>query len=246
MLTYLRDRQLGLRAFHGKAKIKEKYLRRVRRHQRADEIIHGIYWDDGKGCAVGCTIHSSDHFGYESQLGIPLLIAHLEDKIFEGLDNSTAKGFPFRFLEAIPVGADLSLVAPKFFLWALTSETLNIVAGADGQGHNTVAVATRFWQRVVAGGDVSENEWRNLENAVWGGSTGIHLAHKNAFAAKVAGWTAASAHYYFNVANFVAAVVDAACAAYDRRTDAARAACYASLADKLLELLAVAPVPATG
>ena len=56
-----------MRAFHGDPKVKTKYLKRVRAHRAADQIIHGTYWEDGKGCAVGCTIHSSDHAAYETE-----------------------------------------------------------------------------------------------------------------------------------------------------------------------------------
>jgi len=37
-------------AFHGKSTIKKKYLARVNKHAKADEIIKGIYWENGKGC----------------------------------------------------------------------------------------------------------------------------------------------------------------------------------------------------
>ncbi len=46
-----------LRAFHNNPKVKSKYLARVKAHEKADEIIKGTYWQGGKGCAVGCTIH---------------------------------------------------------------------------------------------------------------------------------------------------------------------------------------------
>lgn len=42
-----------LLAFHGDPKVKAKYLRRVRAHEKADEIIHGVYWEKGRGCGVG-------------------------------------------------------------------------------------------------------------------------------------------------------------------------------------------------
>jgi hypothetical protein len=53
-----------LRAFHGDPKIRNRYLKRVRAHAAADQIIHGTYWQEGRGCAVGCTIHSDDHAAY--------------------------------------------------------------------------------------------------------------------------------------------------------------------------------------
>ena len=85
-------------AYHGDPKVKEKYLARVRAHAAADEIIHGIYWTGSKGCAVGCTIHSDNHAAYETELGIPRIIARLEDGIFEGLSNGRSKLWPEQFL----------------------------------------------------------------------------------------------------------------------------------------------------
>ncbi len=76
-----------LLSYHGKTSIKRRYLKRVRAHAKTDELIKGTYWDNGKGCAVGCTVHSGDHKAYETELGIPAWLAHLEDVIFENLKN---------------------------------------------------------------------------------------------------------------------------------------------------------------
>lgn len=46
----------NLIAFHGKQSIKDKLLAQLQAHYEADEIIKGIYWENGKGCAVGCTV----------------------------------------------------------------------------------------------------------------------------------------------------------------------------------------------
>ena len=114
-------------AYHGKAATKTKYLNRLKAHAAADEIIHGTYWDGGKGCAVGCTIHGSDHGKYETELGIPRILAKLEDVLFERMGNGHAKEFPLQFLQAIKVGADLSRVGWQFLHWVLTEE----LAGRD-------------------------------------------------------------------------------------------------------------------
>ena len=106
-----------MKTFHGKQSVKDKYIERVKAHAKADEIVQGSYWENGKGCAVGCTIHGSDHKKYETELGIPEEIAYLEDTIFENLSNEEAKDFPLRFLEAIPVGVDLSHVIPELVIW---------------------------------------------------------------------------------------------------------------------------------
>src|SRR5262245_39209382 len=110
-------------AFHNNQSVKDKYLARVKAHREADELIKGQYWKNGKGCAVGCTLHSDNHKAYETKLGIPQQLAYLEDCIFERLPNKKAMKWPERFLSAIRPGADLLLVWPKFTVWLLTDST---------------------------------------------------------------------------------------------------------------------------
>ena len=121
-MTHLSEQtEGGLRAYHGKQEIKDKYLQRMKMHINADELIHGTYWQNGKGCAIGCTVETNDdpHSRYPIEIGIPEWLAYLEDSLFESLPNGQAKEWPIRFLEAIPVGADLGPVLPKFCLWLL-------------------------------------------------------------------------------------------------------------------------------
>ncbi len=114
-------------SFHNDPKIKEKYIARVEAHYKADEIVKGKYWEDGKGCAVGCTLHSSLHIQYEKELGIPIQLAYFEDTIFENLPNAEAKEFPLQFLQAIPVGADLNPVWKKLLIWNLTDKDAGLI-----------------------------------------------------------------------------------------------------------------------
>ena len=95
-----------LQAFHNSKKIKSKCVLQLEQHYDMDEIIKGTYWENSKGCAVGCTIHSVDHQTYETKLGIPVWLAHLEDYLFENLPNDQAKEFPIKFIKSIPVGFD--------------------------------------------------------------------------------------------------------------------------------------------
>ncbi len=123
-------------AFHGDLAIKAKYLARVEAHQRADEIVAGQYWENGKGCAVGCTLHSGVHRDYETELGIPQVLARLEDRLFEGLyagDPSLAKAWPSRFLNAPKPGADLSMIWPKFAYWLLVDEKYGVIRFAKNE-----------------------------------------------------------------------------------------------------------------
>jgi hypothetical protein len=107
-------------SYHSDPAIKSRYLARVEGHAAADEIIEGRYWEAGKGCAVGCTVHGDSHDDFERELGIPQVLAWLEDVIFEGLPNRLAKTWPERFLSAIEPGSDLSRVAWQLLHWLLT------------------------------------------------------------------------------------------------------------------------------
>lgn len=93
-----------MQAFLNDPKVQTKFIDRVQTHHDLDEIIKGKYWEDGKGCAVGCTVHSGSHNCYELELGIPEWMARLEDALFEGMPNEHAKEFPLKLLKAIPLG----------------------------------------------------------------------------------------------------------------------------------------------
>lgn len=124
-----------MRAFHGSFEIKERYLARVQEHETAGAIVqgHAPYWKDGKACAVGATIHSKQHALYETELGIPVLIARFEDRIFEGMSKAHFRTFPRRFLEAIAPGADLVHVNiwPALASWLLTEGPFAVSQYAD-------------------------------------------------------------------------------------------------------------------
>ena len=155
-----------LTAFHNKKSIKNKYLKRVEAHQKADEIIKGIYWQDGKGCAVGCTIEGSDHSKYETELGIPKELAHLEDVLFEELPNKVAKKFPSRFLQAVNVGADLSKIIPQFIIWQFEDEKYGLKNIEEVQNDKEVygfcEEVVALYKRVLNGEKVSEDEFYQL------------------------------------------------------------------------------------
>lgn len=111
-----------LRAFHGRQEIKDKYLARVRAHRLADEIVQRIGWDGRCGCAVGCTLDMYSHARYPVELGIPVVLAHLEDAIHEALPHHAMLAWPERFLAAIEPGADLAPVWPRWARRALADD----------------------------------------------------------------------------------------------------------------------------
>lgn len=209
-----------LLAFHGDRKIKRMYLDRVIQHEKLDEIIKGIYWENGKGCAVGCTIHSSDHLAYESELGIPIILAKIEDLIFERLPLALAKTWPKRFLKAIYPGADLSFVWDEFASRLLTDPIGGVIQYAKRE------------EQIEAIQRVSD-----LYEARLAGLIVDRLDFKDAAASVASACDAASSA---SVAAYVASVAyacDAAAYAFDAAADAGREKAYIFQSEMLLEIL---------
>lgn len=137
--------------------LKSALVAEIRKHREQDQVVQGTYgiYEGGRfrGCAVGCAIDSlflingndtpyylcSDHGIYERELGIPTILAELQDVIHEGLSDESFPTWPERFMEAVPTEADLSKVWPGFTIWLvgtfLVAETRVVVeqskAGID-------------------------------------------------------------------------------------------------------------------
>lgn len=149
-----------MKAFHGDPKIKEEYLTRVRAHAAADEIVKGRFWENGKGCAVGCTIHGSKHSDYEILLGIPVELAYLEDSLFESISTIKAKKWPELFLQSIAVGADLSLVYSKFAVSVLGDKKRGCLLFANiERTRSAIHTVIALHQKKMAGEIISPETW---------------------------------------------------------------------------------------
>jgi len=220
-------------AFLNSNDVKEKYLDRINAHAKADEIIKGQYWEDGRGCAVGCTIHGSNHAAYETEIGVPEWLARLEDKIFEGLPLEKAKTFPVQFLEAINVGADLNSIKMPMLVFMVEqarqyANTEKSIAAIDG-------VLTELKRDVL---DLDKLRLARIAaDATYAASThagvAADAAYAAAYAAGVAAADAAYAAAYDAYAAGVAAAADVSAAAYDADAAAydAYAAAYAAASD---------------
>ena len=212
---------MTLLSFHNDPAIKEQYVARLRAHALADELVQEQYWENGKGCAVGCTIHSSNHAAYETMLGLPEWLARLEDTLFEGLTNADAKRFAVEFLEAIPVGVALDRVKGQFHVFLL-QENLDRVQSLplppDLKQQILAAiqrVLTLHEQSLVSGVSVTESVWRAAESA-----------------AESAVWSTESA-----AESAVWSAVWSAWSAAESAAESARSAAYKRYVDQLVSLL---------
>lgn len=105
-----------IRAYHGDADIKAKYVQRFAEHRAADDVIQGKGYENGKGCFIGCTLEDYDHIRFSVELGWPEWLAQLADTIFEGIPTAEAPQFGTDLLDAVSVGADLDAVLVPFLV----------------------------------------------------------------------------------------------------------------------------------
>jgi hypothetical protein len=91
----------------------------MKAHAKADEIIQGTGWENGKGCFIGCTLHEYSHKKFESEGIGPEWLGILADQIFEGLSNEKAKQFAVDFYPAMKVGLDFEQVKKEFLIFIL-------------------------------------------------------------------------------------------------------------------------------
>src|ERR1700677_1110689 len=124
--------------FHGDPKLKRKLLARITAHEKADAIAQGTYetWNGGvHRCAVGCSLRDLTdkdnqptdwHQTMEDVLGVPVWLASLEDRVFEGMTSDDAKGWPKRFSKALPVGVNLDGLADRLSIRRLREECLSL------------------------------------------------------------------------------------------------------------------------
>lgn len=116
----IREGRLLMSAYHNDAAIKARLIARIRANADADEIVNGLYWRGSEDFVLwGYRYRGVPPWLAEQEAGIPASLAHLEDRIFKGLPPPLAKEWPLRFAEAVPAGADLSMVTPRFLLWLI-------------------------------------------------------------------------------------------------------------------------------
>jgi len=246
-------------AYKGDKELKDKFIKELEWHAKQDAFLQGTYGkgqgDNFRGCAVGCGVNSlnringtnldtDSHKAYEDMLGIPETLAHLEDRIFEGLPAKDAKKWPLQFANAIPVGADLSMVVPKFMVWLM--KDLEKYTQPRSDQRRALQRVRKLYKRRIAGEEVSDQEFADAADAAYAAADAAYAADAAAYAAADAAYAAYAAAYAAarTAAAAAYAAYAAAYAAARTAADAAYAAyaAYTKMAKKLLQLLNKAPV----
>jgi hypothetical protein len=231
-------------AYHGREDLKTRFVAEILKHEQAHAIVKGTYGervgDRFRGCAIGCSVESialvegvkdvshGDHRLYEQYLGVPIVLAHLEDRIFEGLAAAEARTWPRRFASAIRPGADLSMVGPRFLLDLLTAPEGAVQRGGQTRPQVAAAIGAviglfRGWME--SGTKPSATQWREARNLA--AASAYDASAYAAYAAASASAASASAadypDYPASAADASAYAADASASAY-----AAYAAAYAA------------------
>ena len=244
-----------MQAFHNSEEIKKRYLSRVAAHRKADELVRGIGWENGKGCAVGCTLEDYDHSKYESELGIPEWLARVEDCLFEGMSESKSHTWPEKFLSAIPVGADLGPIKSKFICILLQHSIQSmkaakydaekfpyVKAAIDG---SISAVEVMIRAQTDGGIEAARSAWSAAEPAAasaarsaWSAARSVaRSARSAAQSARSAARSAAQSAAWAAWSAAQSAAWAARSAAQSAQSAAAESAAYDYYADELLKLL---------
>ena len=246
-------------AYHNDPDLKARFVSALKWHRAQDMIAAGSYHnrEHNTFCAVGCSIHSldpkaelfDDHAAYERLIGVPQMLARLQDGIFEGLPDEGRPGFVVAFGKSIPVGADLSLVGWQFLDRMLRRAFARI--DADDPVHIGCAAALDIVSQKSRAEQVAESA---AYNAAASAASAADSAADSAAraAARAADSAASAAGAAYSTARAAARAADAESAAYNAADSAASAASNAAdsassaerlqQAGDLCELLASAPM----
>jgi hypothetical protein len=141
---------MRMQTYQNDPQFKAAFLAEITAHEQADALVKGDYGTMNgafHGCAIGCAVYSlrqlqgvgnakmvnyADHDKVAKDLGLPLWLAYMEDRLFENLPTDLSKTWPRRLAEAIPVGAVIGDdVLAKILVWSLTSDTFGVIHATD-------------------------------------------------------------------------------------------------------------------
>ncbi|MGI4871323.1 MAG: hypothetical protein ACRYFX_09105 [Janthinobacterium lividum] len=231
-----------LHAFRHEPALKAQCIARVAAHRAAGDLVRGVGVGQAtptgwRGSAIGCSFQTTTapYVAAPTQLGVPPIVAGLLECFFDQLPDDQYQDWPEQFWQAIPVGADLSGVWPRFVQWLLLDSThgLRRMAQSPEQGQAVEEAGARYAPHVDAP-DASRTDWqapRFTALAHYATQTVEYAAAAQAALAAVASTSPADEDYDFlNIIGQEAtrAAIDVAY----RYADAAYVACYADWTDE--------------
>lgn len=171
-------------AFHGDAVLRQTVVERLRLHIQAGHIVGHSACDaeQGRYNLTSATVHSEDLAEYERKLGIPAVLALIQESISNlFLQRAShdaqetrfafapyASNYPVEWLQSLPLGADLQNVPARFLSWMLldlTDMQHPLTTAASAEAKAVARTMAGLYARVASGAVVTAAEWTAARNA---------------------------------------------------------------------------------
>lgn len=178
------------------AQTKQKYIQRAIMHKEQDEIVQGFYWEDGKGCCVGCLAHVNDdaYAALEAQTGIPVWLSMVAETLHMRLPDGEFQKWPQRLITAMPENVtheDLEKkVKAPFLVILLKSALKTFDHDKRPDVKDVIEQSITLWQRDDIGSDDFTEAARAARAAGAAKALGVVKAAKAARTAWAAAWAA--------------------------------------------------------
>jgi hypothetical protein len=167
-------------------------------HKDKDQYVQGFgYWQNGKGCSVGCTIADAkceglcngvaydDHKALAGILGVTEFITRLQDNIFEGLPAEDAMAWTGRLLRSIKPGTDYASVSTRMSIAMLRDPEIGLCHTAILDSVKTVAHAiAALYERRFNRDEPKDEEWHAAWQQAYAARQQAYAAWQQAYAAR--------------------------------------------------------------
>ncbi len=186
-------------SYHSNSGLKEKYVLRMQAHIDADELIRGVGFENGRGCAVGCTLNSYDHKAFETELGIPEWMARLLDTLHENTSDKVWPTLAIKFLNTVPVGKDLEPIKHQLSIFIQKRNldrvlALNIPSELKEQVASAIRQAIEAHEIELAGG-IADFEAADLAARSAASKSAAQSAARSAAQSAWSAWSIAESVY---------------------------------------------------
>ena len=151
-------------AFHGVSGLRQKYIDAV-----------NIAYTNGTLETLGgdlfaasdeCDSHVDYEITAEEQFGFPVQVLCCVDVLCMNLEIHDKQVFLIRFLNAVPIGADLNLVWPQLALWMLQNKLYGLIhkKGLDVDQYTLEKLYSMYHDWVSHGYIAPKSEWQELSD----------------------------------------------------------------------------------
>ncbi|WP_168990512.1 hypothetical protein [Aureimonas flava] len=240
-------------------------VEQAKAHFAADMLLKGTYGDDDdgafRGCSVGCHLHhifadknageisglDDKHTIVADYYGYPVWLAHLQDRMFEGLPQPDNMLWHVQLAEAI--ASRKGDIDWQRTLHRVHLGILRLSYATAGSAADAVKAVMDLHERAAAGEDLSDEMW----SAAWSAAESAAESSAARSAAESAAWSAAESAAWSAVESAARSAAESAAesaawsavesaaessAAWSAARSAAESAAYLDLRDAILSAVA--------